>query len=450
VVTSDAKTARVVAAAFLIFVAAVYLPDIGRGFVKDDFAWVAAGQTALSSPATIVQPPTPGFYRPLVTASFAVDYAFHQLDARMYGVTNLVLYVACVVLIGILFRAVGVSVAAAALGAFVWAVNPHGINMALVWISGRTALILTMFSAAAAIAFLRRWRIVGAILVLCALLSKEEAVALPFMIGALLLAVRRDDVRSIAYDGLAMAMAAIAYLIARSYTPAFTLADAPWYYAPTTDWRLLMRNTAEYLDRGASAAALFAVVMAALCRARPSVSVQRPLVAAAIAWFCFGFALTVWIPVRSSLYAVFPSIGAALACAVVLDSIREKVSRGPFERRVMLALAIVIVLIPVYRVRNDRFVEPARVSRRTMAAVLQSASEIPDRGTIELSDERVPLSNFRSAFGSLAPDAVRLFTGRPLSAYVATPDGERLPPVIVAGELAARFQLSHGQIVRVQ
>ena len=37
--------------AWTLFVAAVYLPDVGRGFVKDDFGWVETGRAALDSPS---------------------------------------------------------------------------------------------------------------------------------------------------------------------------------------------------------------------------------------------------------------------------------------------------------------------------------------------------------------------------------------------------------------
>lgn len=42
------------AIAWALFVAAVYCPDLGRGFVKDDFTWIRAAKTAIASPSTIV------------------------------------------------------------------------------------------------------------------------------------------------------------------------------------------------------------------------------------------------------------------------------------------------------------------------------------------------------------------------------------------------------------
>src|SRR5262249_14341586 len=152
------------------------------GFVKDDFTWIRDARTLRADPRHALLPATPGFYRPLVTASFAADEAQYGLNARRYGFTNLWLYALCLVAILVLLREVGISAAGAAIGAFAWGVNPHGINMAVVWLSGRTSLLLTLFATLAAFTFLRRRRTIGALLLFAALLAKEEAVALPIVL----------------------------------------------------------------------------------------------------------------------------------------------------------------------------------------------------------------------------------------------------------------------------
>ncbi len=111
------------------------------------------------------------------------------------------------------------------------------------------------------------------------------------------------------------------------------------------------------------------------------------------------------------------------------------------------ALAGLLVLIPVYRVRDRRYVEPARVSARTMQAVASDAPTLPPDGTIVFEDEAVPFSNFRSAFGSLATDAVRLYVGPDVTAQVVPAGGSAFragTPVI------ARYRLDHGRVSRVE
>ena len=63
----DRRFVFVLAAAWLLFIAAVYLPDLGRGFVRDDFAWIEAGRTILNKPLVAIVPDASGFYRPLVS-----------------------------------------------------------------------------------------------------------------------------------------------------------------------------------------------------------------------------------------------------------------------------------------------------------------------------------------------------------------------------------------------
>jgi len=168
-----------VVSSWVLFTAATFLADVGRGFVKDDFSWVASARDGLTNPKQILVPSQAGFYRPLVTASFAVNFEFAELAPRAYGLTNLVLYALCAVGIAMLIRQLGLPWTSVLVGTFAWAINPHGIGMAVLWISGRTALLLTLTSVLSTLAFLRGYRFVGLTFFAAALLSKEEAVILP-------------------------------------------------------------------------------------------------------------------------------------------------------------------------------------------------------------------------------------------------------------------------------
>ena len=72
--------------------AAIYLPDLGHGFVRDDFGWIESSR--IESPLDLVRVFThqPGFYRPLVSLMFSVDYAIWGLDPHGYAATNVVLF----------------------------------------------------------------------------------------------------------------------------------------------------------------------------------------------------------------------------------------------------------------------------------------------------------------------------------------------------------------------
>ena len=82
----------------------IYLPDLGRGFVKDDYAWISKSRVHAPADVARLFAGNVGFYRPLVSTTFAVDYAVWGLDARGYAATNLVLLLADVLLLFLLAR----------------------------------------------------------------------------------------------------------------------------------------------------------------------------------------------------------------------------------------------------------------------------------------------------------------------------------------------------------
>jgi hypothetical protein len=452
------RLAAILAATWVLFTSAVYLPDVGRGLIKDDFTWIAASRGGLEQPSKLLLPPA-GFFRPLVGLSFALDYRLYGLAARGYGLTNLALYVACAAALVQLCRALRLSIVAAGVTAFVWSANPHGINMATLWVSGRTSLWLTLFAILAAVAWLSRQRAVAALLILASLLSKEEAIALPVILLAWRY-VLTEDTRSARLqpsgtrsagprpgdlaDWSAVVAPVLVYFALRARTAAYTPSTAPPFYRFTFDPESVMVNALSYVDRGATFAFAIVLVAAIVYHARPRLTdwEQRVLAAAGI-WFVGGLVLTMWLPVRSSLYAVFPSIGSALAAGVVADATRRG-SDVSDTRSAWLAgvLASAIVAIPIYRARNARWVDAASVSRQTLA-LLEARRDLPQRGVIVLEDESGTRANFENAFGTLATEAIQLATDRPLEARIIPPGADRSQ---IVGPVAAAFRVHAGRV----
>ncbi|MDE3156263.1 MAG: hypothetical protein KGN76_14270, partial [Acidobacteriota bacterium] len=164
--------------------ALAYLPDAGHGFVKDDFGWIARSHLA-SFAGVVALFRTPGdFFRPVVGLSFALDRAIGGLQPIIYGWTNVALLFGCALGVFALARALDLPAEGAIAAAALWLFNWDGIRMAVLWISGRTALLLVLFATlGAAAALRRRWGLAG-VLLLLAMLSKEEAVLVPAVIIA--------------------------------------------------------------------------------------------------------------------------------------------------------------------------------------------------------------------------------------------------------------------------
>jgi hypothetical protein len=406
----------IIAILLVALLAAIYAPSLGRGFVKDDFRWIAAAD--VHSPADVGRlfSTNVGFYRPLVTASFAVDRAVWRLDARGYALTNTLLLLANAAALFLICRRLSLRPEAALFAAAVWTFNFHGINMALLWTSGRTALLVCLFSQAAALAVLaeRRWTAgLTGLFALAAMLCKEEAVMLPPLVVAIHLWTgrARRNVRAAFIASWPVWAAAAVYVIARARSGAFGAWNAPEYYRLTVDPATVLHNVGEYFDRGATCAAIVSLILW-FCAPRTAApdGEERSAMGLGICWFIAMFAITIFLPVRSSLYAVVPSIGSALvagACAARLS----RTHPVRFSRIAALLIAAVVLLLPVYRSRNHGLVEPAQLATEALVTIQAAARGEPDARDIVLVDDPRAAVTLDSAFGTLFPDAVHLFVG---------------------------------------
>jgi hypothetical protein len=435
------------AIAVAVLFAFIYAPALGHGFVKDDFRWIAAADVHSAGDVARLFASNVGFYRPLVTTTFAIDRRIWNLDPRGYAVTNLILLLADAGLLFLLARRLLLPGAAALFAVAVWLFNFHGINMALIWISGRTALLLCLFSLAAALAWLRGNRAAAALLALAAMLCKEEAIMLPPLL--LLIDVVRGDghtvnARRALFQSWPLWAAAAIYLILRSHSGAFGVADAPSYYRLTFDPRVVLKNAAQYLDRGATWALVAAAVMYLLVPRDAMLNDgERRGVRFGVAWFALLFAVTIFVPVRSSLYAVAPSIGSALVAAVFAARARTAVPHR-FAIASTVLIAAILLLIPVYRTRNRGLVEPADLSAQSLAMMRRAAEDRPPVREIVLLDDRHASVKLDDAFGALAPDAVHLFVSPETDVSVtdsALPSDQRRDDVMV-------FELRGGRLVQ--
>jgi hypothetical protein len=408
--TSRSERSRIVPAAAVLVAAflIIYLPDAGRGFIKDDFAWIRNSTVEERADLVRLFQQNVGFYRPLVSASFAADAALWGLNPFGYAVTNTLLLAADALLLFALARRFALPAAAALAGVAVWAFNFHGINMAVLWLSGRTALLALLFCLATTHAFLRGHRLLAGLLCLGALLCKEEAVMLPVILAAFVAIEERRAPSGTWPLWLSLGV----YAVLRLQSGAFGPGDAPSYYQFSLSPLLLLRNVAEYADRAATGAVAVAIVLLAALARRPS-----PLTGAELRALRFGalwvvgmYALTALLPVRSSLYAVLPSCGVALAVAVCASVVaRDRPDR--FRLAATGLVVLVVLLIPVYRSRNVRWVATADTSARVMRTLQIAAGSRPQGGRILLVDDPRERFNLDGAFGTLFPDALAIFVG---------------------------------------
>lgn len=432
-----------------LFLLLVYRPDAGHGFIKDDFTWVMSASrlgprlwTALFSDFTGT------FYRPVILMTFAIDRALYGLQPWGYSLTNLLLLIACALSACLLLRQLGLSMPAALAASSIWLVNPHGINMSVLWLSGRTSLVMTLFSCGATTAFVRGftsariavpWVACGMLLLLGAMLSKEDALLVP-VIAMTAIWARGASVRRLGFCAAVSGATTGLYFALRIPSHALTAASAPAFYRLTWEPLQILANVFGYVDRaGTIFVAALVLMLVAQGRPRAVDGASRRILVLAGVWFVAGVAITARVPVRSSLYAVFPSVGTAIAFAALADALpAERRARGQYA--VIALLTAAVCATPVYRSRNQRWVRSADISRLTVAALQTSRPRLPPAGRVVFEDEPVRFANFSDALGEGATDAVRLVAGDAFDAVIVPAGAGAVNSEVV------RFVLSGGEV----
>jgi hypothetical protein len=217
----------------------------GHGFIKDDFGWIRGARIESADDAAGLLTRNNGFYRPLVSASFALNYAVSGMAPLACGVTNFALLLAGAALLFMVARRLNLPATPSALASALWVFNFHGINMAVLWVSGRTALLLSCAALASTLAVMNGRMMLGGAFCLLAMLSKEEAVVVPFLLAcwtAMRSQTQLYPPRRLSSIGPLLA-ALVIYLVLRLQSGAFWPATAPSYYRLTIQPSILHSST---------------------------------------------------------------------------------------------------------------------------------------------------------------------------------------------------------------
>jgi len=440
----------------VLAVCAIYLPDVGHGFIRDDAGWV--GYNDLSSWAHVREllQARAGLFRPSVSLSFAIERRVCGIDPFCYGITNFVWLMVCTAGFVALARALSLSTGAAIVAGTLWVLNWHGISSAVLWISGRTALMLVMFAAFSGAAFVRgRW-LLAALLAAGAMFSKEEGVLIPAaLLGWAAVEAWTESrplltVRNIGF-AIASCVAGAVYYVARLHSGALSASSAPAFYRLDFSIARLLSNGPQYLDRSLTFAAsvllLFYIVY------RPSVGDivrrHRRLLWFAVVWWVFGFAITMFIPVRSSLYACAPSIGVSIAAAAMLHDAWSRLRPLQQARAIQAGLAIPFLLWPVYHFRNKDLVDATDVSARTITALRRVAHDHGANAIVVLKDDRSHRASIDTALGTGLQEATDLLVTPPLKVWMDPPPADAELGGITAAPAHAdvTLRLTGGEVV---
>jgi hypothetical protein len=208
----DHPTARVartiVAVAPFVACALFYLPTLSGGLLSDDYsvlgaldAWRQEGRlvsTLIAKFHSGLDVPS-YYYRPLPTASYALNYVFSGAAPFGWRLTNLVLHLLAGVLVFDIARRLGETmgkknaIAGPTFAATIFLWFPTNVE-AVAWVSGRYDLLATLFMLATVTCFQRsrRWRdawgVAALVAAACAFASKESAALVPVFVLAIAVA----------------------------------------------------------------------------------------------------------------------------------------------------------------------------------------------------------------------------------------------------------------------
>lgn len=224
----------VIAALGVAFAAALlYAPTVRHGFVFDDAPEVVRNDHVRSLarlPALFASGAWAGagetnpIYRPLTSATYALDFAVAGLSPAQFHLTNILLHAMASALVVLLALRLGGGLVAAVLAGVLFAVHPAHVEVAAN-VAGRKDALATVFAILALLAHdtaLRRGRAFAAAPVLAlaaALFSKESGAAALGAVAAWDLLLNRETWRAFRSRALALygtyAVLAVAYLLAR-------------------------------------------------------------------------------------------------------------------------------------------------------------------------------------------------------------------------------------------
>jgi hypothetical protein len=383
--------------------------------------------------------------------SFALNNAIAGSHVASYGIVNVAIALACAAAIRSLGRALGLTRGAALFMACVWLLNFQGIRTAVQWVSGRSELLLVLFLALSATALVRHRLVASVVWLSLALFTKEEAIVFPAILLVWMYLLRKDGRwtrTSLVTWTVGTAGVALLYLLARHAAGAITPATAPEYYrftfAPQTIWRHAYIYADQILTfpllvTGVATLLLGRAFDAGIRTSKPA-SVACALGAL---WVLGGYALTLFVPVRSDLYSCLPSVGVCLVAAVWCERAWQHASTSRRTRALAAILVACIVLSPVYYLRTRSRSRLMAFGAQALNDIEQAVATLPSGSEVVIYDDpdarATNTPNLEDAFGSMLDEAYELVSGRRMQFRIEVPDD-------AGPEGALRLQLVDGRV----
>jgi len=375
---------------------AIFLPIIGHGFVHDDFLWLA--DAAFKSWRSALTDAGPGgFFCPLVSLEFKLEWFLWGFHAFPYAALSLTLHIANIFLVASLARKLWGRMAGLWAG-FGFSLLYISNAWAVMWISTLPHVMATLLSLVAlhaAVHYGNRknpkiWH--SSILALFALMplaAKEVGITVPIAVFLTFLYQRiRLKHGLFAISDIAFAIIVLlaipAYFYGRANAGAIGIGSAHGWYRFSAEPRIVLSNIWAYLNRTYNILAALGVSLAIARRKGFELFLNekqcggeseeyKRMEPDTIISLIFSFSLfaltlapTVALQNRSGIYTYLPGIGASLSLGALIPYIRKKVTPQPIHRFGKLAwipaAIVVVALVAATEVQAKRWLIMAQTS----------------------------------------------------------------------------------------
>lgn len=243
----------------LIITLLAYCNSLKNGFVYDDQYFIVDNIEIRSlsnftrfftdPENTVASRPWEGIYRPLRTLSYALDYKTWGLNPLGYHVTNLLIHLVNVFLVYKLLLFLFQDKIKSSLGSLVFGIHPVQTE-SVAWISSRAELLYTFFGILVILSVLKRNQklfeagftrsklpflniLLPPLFFIMALLSKETAVVIPFILVTFLICADNNEpvlktLNKSRLPLLTMAILSVIYLVTR-FSMFSTVSQQQWW-----------------------------------------------------------------------------------------------------------------------------------------------------------------------------------------------------------------------------
>jgi hypothetical protein len=364
-------------ALLIALVVLVHAPFLGGGWMTDDFMHVDYLQRQTLG-RVLISPDVFGYYRPVSQASLLVNLLLTGLSPFFFRLTSLLLHVGVICAAFVLACLLLGEGNGAFLATLAFALTPKAHTIAVLWISARPELLMSLFSLLAVIFWIRwdrgdgrRWLSAAVVCYLLAVLSKEPAVLLPILL--LITPPGSWRLRRVPAAGL-LVVSGVATIVLRVAAGArIPLEDA--YYTVTAPIGQDERNAWNYLTRVIPSPAALWLFSGLAARRIPrdvrGSPAMVPLAFYAIAWFIVLLLPVLPLPGRSELYLYLPGFGLCLLAGSLADRTLDRVRPGATA----LAAGLCVLVLGGYQVSRALVTHDVL----TFSAKLERALEDDDR-----------------------------------------------------------------------